>query len=201
MDIPVDADVYCNNRVCGRCTHIVLNPVTEQVTHVVVQEKRLPQAERLVPIDHVIETNPQLIRLRCSEDELANMEEFAQTQFIPSTIPSYTGMSYTMWPYAIHEPIIVPVRHEHIPPGELAVRRGAWVEAADGHVGQVDEFLVDPASGHITHLVLCEGHLWGQKDVTIPVSQIDHIEEDTVYLKLDKQRIEALPTVPVRRRW
>jgi sporulation protein YlmC with PRC-barrel domain len=200
MDIPIDADVYCNNQVCGRCTYVVLNPVTERVTHVVVKEKRPPRAERLVPIDHVTETNPQLIRLRCSEDELANMEEFVETQFIPSTIPNYIGTSYTMWPYASHEPIIVPVRHQHTPRGELAVRRGARVEAADGHAGHVDEFLVDPANGHITHLVLREGHLWGQKDVTIPISQIDHIEEDTVYLKLDKQTIETLPTVPVRRR-
>jgi sporulation protein YlmC with PRC-barrel domain len=74
------------------------------------------------------------------------------------------------------------------------------VEATDGHVGRVDKFLVDQATGHITHLVLREGHLWGQKDVTAPISQIDHIEEDTVYLKLDKHAIESLPTIPVRRR-
>jgi len=53
---------------------------------------------------------------------------------------------------------------------------------------------------HITHLVLREGHLWGEKDVTIPVSQIDHIEEGTVHLKLSKPDIEALPAIPVRRR-
>jgi sporulation protein YlmC with PRC-barrel domain len=94
----------------------------------------------------------------------------------------------------------VPIEHEHVPAGELAIRRGARVEAADGHVGRVDEFLVDPANGHITHLVLREGHLWGQKDVTVPVSQIERIEEDTVYLKLDKHSIGALPTIPIRRR-
>ena len=68
------------------------------------------------------------------------------------------------------------------------------------NVGQVDEFLVDPVSGHITHLILRKGHLWGQKDVTIPVSEIARVEEDTVYLKLTKEQIEALPTIPVRRR-
>jgi hypothetical protein len=36
--------------------------------------------------------------------------------------------------------------------------------------------------------------------VTIPISEIDRFEEDTVYLKLDKDQVEALPTVPVRRR-
>jgi sporulation protein YlmC with PRC-barrel domain len=68
-------------------------------------------------------------------------------------------------------------------------------------VGKVDEFLVDLSDGHITHLVLREGHLWGQKDVTIPVSEIQRIEEDTVYLKLDKHSIEKLPGIPVKRRY
>jgi hypothetical protein len=58
---------------------------------------------------------------------------------------------------------------------------------------------VNPTNGHITHLMLREGHLWGQKDVTSPVSEIDHFEKDTVYLKLDKHSIEALPTIPIRR--
>ena len=32
----------------------------------------------------------------------------------------------------------------------------------------VDELLVDPENEHITHLVMREGHLWGQKDVVYP---------------------------------
>jgi sporulation protein YlmC with PRC-barrel domain len=96
--------------------------------------------------------------------------------------------------------MVLPLEHERIPPDELAVRRGAHVEATDGRIGVVEEFLVDPINGHITHLVLREGHLWGKKDVTIPVAQIDHIEEDKVYLKLSKQSIEALPAIAVRRR-
>lgn len=47
--------------------------------------------------------------------------------------------------------------------------------------------------------VLREGHLWGQKDVTISVSEIERIEEDIVYLTLDKQSIEQLHGIPVRR--
>jgi len=93
----------------------------------------------------------------------------------------------------------VPV--EDIPYGELAIRRGAHVEAADGRIGRVDEFLVNPKNSNITHLVLREGHLWGQKDVTIPISEIDHIEEDVVYLKLDKHTIEHMPSIPIKRWW
>jgi sporulation protein YlmC with PRC-barrel domain len=199
MDIPVNAEVHCADGPCGRSTYIILNPMTRRVTHLVVKEKRFPHTEYLVPIDYVVEATSQLIRLRCAGHELVTFETFIETEFVSSNFPEYIGDPYMTWPYVVPEAETLPMEHERIPPGELAIRRGARVEATDGHVGRVDEFLVDPTNGYITHLVLREGHLWGQKDVTIPVSQIDHIEEDSVYLKLDKHSIEMLPTIPVRR--
>jgi hypothetical protein len=53
---------------------------------------------------------------------------------------------------------------------------------------------------HITHLVLREGHLWGQKDVIIPISAMGEHREDTVFLTLNKHQIEFLPTFPLHRR-
>jgi hypothetical protein len=104
-----------------------------------------------------------------------------------------------MWPFYAPEALRLKLEDEEIPSNELSIRRGAGVEATDGAVGRVDEFLMNPDNDHITHLVLREDHLWGQKDVTIPVSQIDHYEADTVYLKLGKRGIEALPAIPIRR--
>jgi sporulation protein YlmC with PRC-barrel domain len=199
MDIPINADVWCADGPCGRSAYIILNPVTKQVTHLVVKESSYPYTERLVSIDQVMGTDPHLIRLRCTGREVAAMEPFIETEFLPTDIPEYRGVPAMMWPYVLSEGMVTPVEHERVPPGELAVRRGAGVEATDGHVGRVDEFLVDPANGHISHLVLHEGHLWGQKDVTIPLAKIDRIEEGTVYLKLDKQSVGALPAVPIRR--
>jgi sporulation protein YlmC with PRC-barrel domain len=68
-------------------------------------------------------------------------------------------------------------------------------------VGHVDEFVVNPKNSHITHLVMREGHLWGQKDVIIPVSAMGDVLGDIVFLKLDKQQIESLPSFPLHRRW
>jgi len=199
MDIPINVNVYCSDGHCGVSTHVVLNPTTEQVTHLVVKEKRFLHTERLVSIDLVLETTPHRIQLRCTKHELAEMESFLETEFVKTEIPEYGGDPYMVWSYTLPRIEMVPIEHERIPSGELAVHRGARVEATDGHAGRVDEFLVNPVDEHITHLVLREGHLWGQKDVTIPVSEIDHIEEDAVYLKLNKHDIEALPTMPMRR--
>ncbi len=66
----------------------------------------------------------------------------------------------------------------------------------------LDGLLVEPEDGqHITHLLVRKGHLWDQKDVTIPISQIDHMERNTVYLKIDKRTIASLPSVPTQRGW
>jgi hypothetical protein len=41
-----------------------------------------------------------------------------------------------------------------------------------------------------------KGHLWGKKEVALPVETIDFVDADTVYLKLDKAAVKDLPTVP-----
>ena len=204
MDIPLNAEVHCVDGVCGRSTYVVVNPVNEQVTHLVVREEWFPHAEYLVPLDLVIESTSDTIRLRCTKEDLVMQEPFTEVEYVEGDLPDfrYEKGDYMLWPYNVpEEDEMVSVETERVPPGELAVRRGTHVKALDGRVGQVDEFLVDPVSEHITHLILREGHLWGQKDVTIPVSEIAHIEEDTVHLKLTKKQIEALPTIPLRRRY
>jgi sporulation protein YlmC with PRC-barrel domain len=132
------------------------------------------------------------------------MDTFEETDFIEAgqmeaSLPY--DEPYEVWPYAMYETLPMALEHERIPAGEVVIRRGTSVEATDGAVGKVDEFLVDPEDDSISHLVLREGHLWGKKDVTIPVSEIDKITDEAVYLKLDKETIETLPTVPVRRKW
>jgi sporulation protein YlmC with PRC-barrel domain len=208
MDIPVGVEVHCADGLCGRSTYVLINPVRREVTHLVVKEAESPHAERVVPIEAVSETAPDVILLRNTRDELGKMDPFIRTEYIREEMPDleyapsgYVGIgSYLIWPYAVPDRTqVVAVEHRRIPLGELAVKRGTLVEATDGRVGRVDELLVNPENEHITHLVMREGHLWGQKDIAIPVSEIDRIKEDTVYLKLSKDEIEALPAIPVRR--
>ena len=39
----------------------------------------------------------------------------------------------------------------------------------------------------------------GRQDVTIPVAKIDRIDDDGVYLKLNKREIAALPALAMQR--
>jgi uncharacterized membrane protein len=80
-----------------------------------------------------------------------------------------------------------------------AVQPGAHVQATDGRVGIVRELGAVEEGAGASHFVLQEGHLWGKKVITLPLSTIDRVEGDTVYLKLDKKAIEKLPTIPLKR--
>ena len=161
IDIPVNAEIVCADGIGGRSTHIVLNPKTKEVTHVVVKEHGFMGIEHLVQVGQIVESTPTSIHLGCTKAELGEMESFNETEYVPSTIPHYVTGPYPIDSYAVPESRYMVLEHEHVPPGELAIRRGTRVEATDGRVGQVDEFMVDSANDHITHLILREGHLWG----------------------------------------
>jgi len=201
MDFSLNVEVHCTDGRCGRCTHIILNPATEQVTHLVVREKRPSTVERLVPVQLVAQTAAEVILLNCNLDQFASLEPFNQTEFVYRDVPHHaTDPSLTLlWPYSVPAKRIVDDKIRPIPPGELAVRRGAQVRATDGRIGRVDEFMVDPESGNITHLCLREGYIREGKQVCIPVSEIDRIQEKVVYLKIDREAVAALPPIPTRR--
>jgi hypothetical protein len=195
----MNANVSCSDGPCGKTTYLVIKPTNEEITHVVVSNGSFPEINYLVPIVRILESTPDSIRLNCTYAELSKLPVFNQVEFISTQLKGSDKSMFMVWPYVIPEANYIPIENEHIPADEFAVRRGANVEATDGRVGHVDEFLINPQDDTITHLVLREGHLWGQKNITIPLSQIDHIDENTVWLKLDKQSIETLPAIPIHR--
>ena len=211
MEIPLQAQVECTDGICGRSVYVLIDPLIEQVTNLIVRENLPPNTEYVVPVNVISTTIANTIRLRCSKAELEKMKPFVETEFVESRVPirnvgfaggMYRMGSYYFMPYVAPETTLqVPVGHLQIPPGELAVQRGTRVEAKDGYVGKVDEFVVNPATGRITYLVMREGHLWGAKNVIIPLSAMDDSGDDTLFLNIDKRQIESLPTFPVYRLW
>jgi hypothetical protein len=43
-----------------------------------------------------------------------------------------------------------------------------------------------------THVLVSEGHLWGRKEVAIPVSAVTSLD-DGIWLNLTKKQVEDLP--------
>jgi hypothetical protein len=180
MNVPIGAQVYCGNELCGRSTHVILNPMTNKVTHIVVEQEELLPTDRMVPIEWLEASTAHQLVLRCSKAELAKRK------------PLQAGSTSS-------DPAETASGHAHVSPFELAVGQGAWVVAWDGYIGLLDEFLIDPRTCCVTHVVLREAHLWGEKAIAIPVSAIWRIEENRVRLGLNIDGVQGLPSVPIQR--
>lgn len=206
MEISIKAQVFCTDGEAGHVTTVVVNPRTQEVTHMVVRTKGWIHDEYLVPLDLIEESSHDRIQLHCTQEELARCEPFEQVQMLlpddPTGEANVSAASMMMWSDSSWSgSYLVPYTTvDQVPTGEVVIDRYASVHATDGHVGSVDELLIDPESNRITHIVLLEGHFWGKKDVFIPLSEVDRIENDEVYLKLDKAGIKQLETIPIRRR-
>ncbi len=203
IDLPTHAEVHCIDGPVGRSTYIIGNPTNHQVTHLVVKSELIPFREYLVPVEQVEETTPNRIRLKCTRDDLYKMEPFEIELYIQTEIPGYIYWSNVIsvtGDTTQAATTSIPVRPQNIPVGEIALQRGSRVEATDGYVGQVNELLVNSKNMQISHIVLLERNFLKKREITIPVSLIERVDDDTVYLTLDRQSIRELPTTP-KQRW
>ena len=198
--IPVGARVYCTDGYGGILTQLVIDPVARRVTHVVVQDGALQAFDHLVPVERIASAERDRVILDCTQAELSMFEPFTEAHYIRSGAKDFYEV-YAFYPYAEFEAENIPVVDQHIPRGELTIRRGARVEANDGPAGMVAEFVVDRASGAISHIVVERGHLFGKQERAVPVTAIGRISSAVVSLNMSRHDIDALPPIPLRRRY
>ena len=198
MEIPIRAQVLCRDGPGGEATHLIVHPATRRVTRLVVKERRSPHIERLVPFRLVEDASAQQIQLRCSQQELSMMSTFIKTTLVESSSSQLDG-GYADLEIIYHHGFR-KVKSKNILEDELVMDADTRVRSADGPVGRVDELLVDPANGAITHLRLRKGHMWAPKDVMVPITEVDRMGEQRIYLRMNRDDIEALPATVARRR-
>ncbi len=201
-DMPLKAKVQCSDGACGKVTNVVINPVTQHVSHIAIENKDLPKnSTRLIPLDLVASSTPSEVVLKCSIADVAAMQPFVVDSFVKATGSGQaysSGDAYSSQ-FVYNDSGYDNVQSEIVPKGELAIYSGLPIEASDGKLGKLDELVIDPKTGDLTHIQMREGHLFGKKDVAIPIADIDFFDGETIYLKLDKKAVKALPAVKVKR--
>ena len=216
-EFTIGAEASCSDGPVGKVSRVVVNPVAKALTHLVVEPGFRRGPSRLVPLD-LVDGGPSEVRIGCTKAEFENLEPAEETKFIPRTTAtvSYGAGDVLSWPYygaggvgdldgiggvggMGAEAATRPRRRSPTTPFRWArwsVRRGQPVLATDGAIGHVQGLVVDPGSGHVTHVLLQEGHLWGRKEVAIPISAVDTTVDGT-QLKIAKQDVENLPPVNI----
>lgn len=203
MDIPIHTNVTCHDGPVGKSTHIIVDLVNEKVTHFVVKTDHDHQ-EFVVPIDMIMDSDRTVILLDCHKEDVYQLPRFEKENYngydaydhappIPATGIDASSMMYH--PYRTAEAGAAEEQHAV----DLAVSKGVKVLATDGEVGKIDEFVIDPETHRVTHLVLRQHNIFDKWIVTIPVSEIERADPDYVVLKIDKAAIKELPTVTLKR--
>lgn len=196
---PVNAQVDCLDDHAGRSTHLIVNPITRLITHLVVETGLLKKTDHLIPVDKVASVTHDTIQLNCTRGELAAMSLFTDTQYVRTEVPHPDAVAYH--PFVTFSSANAPKIDQHIPRGELAVSRGTQVDAPDGYVGTISEFVLDPETDCITHIVVRMGSWFNRQELTVPVTAIDRIIGDTLRLKPTRDELQHLPLLEIERKY
>jgi sporulation protein YlmC with PRC-barrel domain len=215
----IGAEVRCADGVCGTVRRLEVDPESRAVTHLVVEPRHRRNSGRLVPVDLVDDTT-DVVRLRCTLEQFERLDPAEEMNFVESSedpgdapdqlfyLSAYRGLagpqgSRGVWTEGQgwdrdgqHGVVRRTITYDSVPRGDVQVRRGDQVHASDGKIGLVEGLVIDPDDHQVTHVLLQEGHLWGRKEVAIPIGAVTSMTLG-VQLNLTKQQVEDLPPVDI----
>lgn len=212
MRLDVGMPTWSTEGPWGELADIVIDPVRQRVTHLVVQPARRHDLARLVPVDTVT-TSDGRVTLSLSPSEIEQLPTVQESDFLPmGSWPKAPdgwdiGISRVLaWPYygtdlgmgmgMASELASVTTTYDRIPAHTVEIRRASQVISSDDHVvGHVDGFVLDVDHG-VTHIVLDHGHLWGHREITIPIGEVASVASDVVHLRVAKDAVGSFPSVP-----
>lgn len=188
----------------GDVTRIVIDPVSLDVSHVVVEKGFFFKEDHVVPAGAIKESGDGNAYLDPGY-EAADFPAFEQRTFFgfdPATRayqPSLEGSTLIFFPPvgAWGTPAYVdtapPAVVRNVPEGSVSLEPGAPVTSADGdHLGDVEEVLTAGDTGTTTHLVIEEGVLFKHRKL-VPTAWVASVDDDGVRLAVNADVVENAP--------
>jgi sporulation protein YlmC with PRC-barrel domain len=216
-ELTIGSGVACSDGACGVLARVVIDPVRRELTHLGVEPEHGVGRGHLVPVGLVVSVAKEQVRLSSSISQFESLDEAEETQllpggdgewgFEPDQIRSWPYYGLNVGPYGMGglgsdaglgmgTPEPQAITNERVPMGEVEVRRGEHVFATDGAIGRVQGLVVHPGDHQVTHILLDEGHLWGEKRVAVPITAVQNIE-DGIQVSLTKDQVRDLPSVDI----
>jgi uncharacterized protein YrrD len=212
MELKEGTSVFsADHEEVGNINRVVLNPVTTQLTHIVVQKGLFFPEDRVVPIDWIASADVDRVVLSVNASEIQDLPPFEETHYIRldeaeinrAHHPASDYPPYYYWypsfgtPSPVFPPStmsgVIPQTGQNIPEDTVALKEGTDVISADGdHIGDVEHVLVDPDSNQATHFLISKGLLLKEKKL-VPADWISRVTEEKVYLAVGSRLVDQLP--------
>jgi sporulation protein YlmC with PRC-barrel domain len=210
MRLSLDSAVAYADGATGELADVIIDPSARRVTHLVVEPHDRHDLARLVPIGgpHVDVSSEGAISLGYTVAEINELEPVHKSEYLRlgerppadpgwdvgiegiSELPVYgstgaLGVGIEPIEFDPH----ATVSYDRIPKGTVEIRRASDVTSADGHhIGHVIGIVVGER-WQIAQLVVEHGHLWGKREIAIPIGSVERIESDEVVLTLSNDEV------------
>ena len=217
MQFKKNCDVVTHDKnIVGRIDRVVIDPATDEVSHLVVKKGILFTEDKVVPITDIETTNEKTTILKKTA-EPDDYPEFDETHYIPNAGVEDFDRRQTdearqlLWYHAAvkapylksspypsdHKPLYYKKTHRNIPDDAVALEEGADVRDSDGkHLGTIEDIYAEPETFTITHLLVSTGMIKKNRKL-VPVNWIKGIVEDAVQLHINRRVFENLPDAEV----
>lgn len=196
----------------GTVDQIIVDPGSQDVTHIVVEKGFLFKEDRIVPIHLLREADEDTVLLESSVDDIEEFPQYRHGHFIQyqrQPLPPQWGgwaggpLLYNPplgeKPYAYYPGIGFPANHpKHPPEGaggpaiSISIEEGMKVLAENGeNAGEVKKTFTDD-EGKITHLVISEGFLFTTERL-IPINWVSQMTDNEIQLSVPTEMVENQP--------
>lgn len=192
--------------------HVVIDPGTNQVTHLVAKKGFLLPEDKVIPISLVMESNKEHIRLYDFEGNFEDLDDFTEYEFVRTNQPedsSSDEYDENMTPLLAYPPIgvlgmgYIPVvtnpegvqkkTVQNVPSGSVEISKGDEILDLNGkHVGDVKEVIIAPQSDQITHFIITKGLMFSEEKL-IPANWVQGYDDGHLKLVVDSTIVKGLP--------
>lgn len=201
-----------DNEQVGKIDRVVIDPATQQVSHLIVEKGFFFTEDKVIPVSAVTEANEERVLLEKAKDEL-ELPKFEITDYIPlheidqenryDPIYQYPLYAYppigttstwgSAWYYnPSFDTPAVEVTRRNIPEDAIALDEGAEVYSQDGErIGDIESVFTTDEANQVTHFVVSSGFFFETRKL-IPVFWVSRTQENEVHLGVHSDTLKEL---------
>jgi uncharacterized protein YrrD len=216
MQFNENAEVFTSTgEKVGRIDRVVIDPKSDELTHLVVKKGFLFTKDKVIPLDHVETTTEDRVELKPGPEDPDEFPDFEETHYIRAQASGkfakrdLGGIKPLAWYYPLPggawwrmgmgaypgypQPPYLRQTELNIPDDTVPLEEGAKVVSAEGdQVGEVERVYAEEEEQRVTHILISKG-LISKTRKLIPTMWVEHVREDEVRLSISKNFVEDLP--------
>jgi osmotically-inducible protein OsmY len=197
LDLNIGAQVHCKDGHAGKLVKLVVDPQTQQVTDLIVEQGLLLKHDWVLPVAVVERVADDAIHLNIHRQGMTDFARYREMTVKEPALDAYPAMRSSGLGAefgAIGDPSPPMIRrrvHQGVSAGKSVIGRKTEVANLQQPIGHVDHIVVDSQSGRIADIVVRKGLL--AEYVVIPAARIEEVGERDVLVSVGADEVADLP--------